>query len=199
MIESRKTRSLTTMILTIVGALILAPMVVWFSTSQPAATAAADDVDWASSLSLLESTRTSSDAIPVRFDIDPAIRNTSVFLGTRETSSVWAGVDSEGMLCLVVTFDGSMNIAGRSCSDKDTFEQVGVALQANTVDGAIVAYLVPDSVAASITAAGGLVKLRENVLVGDPFEISVETRTLRGPDGAEFTLLNLGEPGDYRS
>jgi hypothetical protein len=90
-----------------------------------------------------------------------------------------------------------MTVAARSCVESDVFNEQGLGLRANTVDGAIVAYLVPDEF---IGAESGqhLRSIHPNLLVGDPLQAGQSTETLTAPNGSIVELPGFGELGDYQ-
>ncbi|WP_285362793.1 hypothetical protein [Microbacterium sp. LMC-P-041] len=189
-------RSITISVAAAAATAIVAAGVISLAMNTPSANAAADTGDWGNSVSLIDDKRTSADEIPSNFDVDSSIRATSQLLGSEGTASYWTAVDSKGDICLTVTFEGSMDIAMTSCIPEKDFMEHGVPIQANTVDGATVAYLLPDSLVGAKTNQD-LSALHPNLLVGDPFAVGQTAEKLVADDGATINLPGFGEPGDY--
>lgn len=189
-------RSVTISVAAAAATALVAAGVISMAMSTPAANAAPDTADWGETVSVVSEKRASEDEIPPNFDVDSSVRASSQFLGTEGTASFWTGVNASGDICLTVAFAGSMDISMTSCSTKKDFLTYGVPLQANTVDGATVAYLLPDSMVGAKTNQD-LTALHPNLLVGDPFATGQTTERLVASSGTTIQLPGFSAPADF--
>lgn len=120
-----------------------------------------------------------------------------MLLADTTTADYWLGLDAQDRLCLVVGFPGSNAIAATSCTDADSFATEGLALQANTRDGAVVAYVLPDAAVAAQPSAA-LIRVAPNLLVGDPFAAAQSGVSLTGAaatsSGVQLPQFGAPEP-----
>lgn len=179
-----------------VVALAAVGLVAALTTTPPATATASSLEDWSDQLAVLDTPRTSADTVPEKYSLEPGIADTARFLGRWGDASFWTAVAQDGQLCLVAGFDGGLEIAATSCTRDGLFATNGLGLQANTADGAAVAYLVPDSVKGT-RSSQGLEMIHPNLHVGDPFAVGNIGEVLRRGT-ASVELVGFGEPGDFR-
>ncbi|WP_447587963.1 hypothetical protein [Microbacterium lacticum] len=179
-------------------ALLAVGILIWtVGASTPSARAESSTVDELSKHArLLSEPRSAEDSLPERFGAESVVRESTQYLGRYDRTDFWAGVGEGGEVCLIAGFDGDLDIAATSCADSSRFDTNGLGLQANTAAGAVVAYLVPDTVK-GVRSVNGLDLIHPNLLVGDPFVEGRSVESLKSNFGA-IELLPFGEPGDFR-
>lgn len=190
-----------TLAVAVLGLLIAVPVAAGILTAPTTpAIASADqlvDSSWGELLATANSPRTKSDAIPPEYSVDPSVAGSSLRIAANKKTQYWIGLDSQGRLCLVLAFTGSDKIAVTTCTDRGTFTAEGLGLQANTVDGAVVAYLLPDAQALFVPGTG-LARFAPNLLTGDPFAVAAQGAELSDPAGrSSFQLRQFDAPSGF--
>lgn len=157
------------------------------------------DTGWPDVLAVADTTRTAADAIPARYAVDQQISRSSLALAHTATADYWIAVGSDGRLCLVVAFPGKLSIAATTCTDQRSFEAQGLALQAHTANGSVVAYVLPDSSAGAVPS-DTLAYAAPNLLVGDPFDTAREGAGLAPASTSRQKVIDLPQftaPEDF--
>jgi hypothetical protein len=183
------------------GLLIAVPVAAGILTAPTTpAIASADqlvDSGWGELLASANSQRAKSDAIPAEYSIDPSVAGSSLRIAGDKKTRYWIGLDAQGRLCLVLAFTGPDEIAVTGCTDRDAFVAEGLGVQANTVDGAVVAYLLPDA-QVPFAPGVGLARSVPNLLTGDPFAIAEQGAQLIDPAGlSSFESRQFDTPAGF--
>ncbi|MFC4138499.1 MULTISPECIES: hypothetical protein [unclassified Microbacterium] len=195
--NSQKKISLASTAAVGVVAVAISAIAIGSALSTPSARATSESGDWSKVFKTIEEPRGASDQVPDRFSIDPQLRATAHQMGKYKTSTLWAGTDTTGQICLLATFEGPARVAASSCTDEEAFTTNGLGMQANTVDGAVLAYLLPDAVA-GVGSSQKLQSVGPSLLVGDPFTQGRKPEKLTSAaTGASVVLPAFGAPEDF--